>query len=147
MATDLTRYPSTRGLTRLPDLMNQLFQESVVLPSAFDGNGHGLGSRILETPDAYLVQVALPGVEADSVDLQVTGQEITLKGRYAVPTPEGAKVLWGGLMNGEVAERFALPGEIDAGKADARFDNGILTITLPKAEHVKPRSITVQPSR
>ena len=145
MATDLTRYGSGRGVTRLPDLMNQLFQDSFVMPSVLDRSFNGgLNSRILETNDAYVVQVVLPGVEADKVDIQVSGQQVTLKGNYAISTPEGARVLWGGLMSGDFAQSFALPGEIDPGKADANYENGILTVTVPKAEHVKPKSIKVQ---
>ncbi len=148
MATRVTQYRPTGGLTRLPDLMNRLFEDCFVMPSAFDGTfSKVLGSRILETKDSYIVQVALPGVEADKVDIQVSGQQMTLKGTYSVPTPEGANVLWGGLMNGDFAGRFTLPGEIEAGKADARYDGGILTITVPKAEHVKAKSIKVQTAR
>jgi HSP20 family protein len=148
MSMDLTRRQPTSGATRLPDLMNRLFQESFVMPSVFEGAvGQGLRSRILETNDSYIVQAALPGVDADKVDIQISGQAMTLKGAYSVPTPEGARVLWGGSMNGDFAESFTLPGEVDPGKADARYDNGILTITVPKAEHVKPKSIKVQTTR
>ena len=148
MSTDLTRRQPTGGATRLPDLMNRLFQESFVLPSVFEsGFSGGLSNRLLETNDSYVVQVALPGVDAEKVDIQVSGQEMTLKGSYAVPTPEGARILWGALTNGDFAESFTLPGEVDPGKAEARYDSGILTITVSKAEHVKPKSIKVQTAR
>src|SRR5947209_1340635 len=113
MAAELTRHQPSGGLTRLPDLMNQLFQESVVLPSVFSGGlGQALSHRVLETTDSYIVQIALPAVEADKVDIQITGQQMMLKGTYAVPTPEGARVLWGGLSSGDFTESIALPGEI-----------------------------------
>lgn len=148
MSTDLNRRQPNGGITRLPDLMNRLFQESFVMPSVLEGSiGQGLSSRILETNDSYVVQVALPGVDTEKIDIQISGQEMTLKGAYSVPTPQGARVLWGGPMNGEFTEGFTLPGEVDPGKAEAGYDNGILTITVPKAEHVKPKSIKVQTTR
>ena len=50
-------------------------------------------------------------------------------------------------MSGEFTESLALPGEIDAGKADGRNEAGILMITVPKAEHAKPKSIKIQTAR
>ncbi|HZU13033.1 MAG TPA: Hsp20/alpha crystallin family protein [Chloroflexota bacterium] len=147
MATNLTRYtPATRtGITPLPDMINRLFEESFVLPSVFDRTFRQVtGTNLWETDDAYIVQVVLPGVDAEHVDIQVTGQQLTLKGTYSIPTPENANLIWKGIPDGNFMETMSLPDDVDSLKATAQYDQGLLTVTLPKAEHAKPQSIKVQ---
>ena len=146
MASALTRSTPTAGtgITRLPDMISRLFDESFVMPSVFDRSfRHVLGSNLHETDDEYIVQVALPGVDAEQVDIQVAGKQLTLKGSYSIPTPENATVVWKGIGEGTFVESMTLPGEVDTSKAGAGYEHGILSITLPKAEHAKPKSITV----
>lgn len=146
MATALTRYtPVTgMGITRLPDLFSRLFDESFVMPSVFDRSfRQALGSNLYESNDDYIVQVSLPGINPDQVDLQVTGQQLVLKGTYSLPVPENASVIWNGITGGDFVESMTLPGEVDAATANATYQKGILTVTLPKAEHTKSRSIKV----
>jgi HSP20 family protein len=146
MATALTRYTPTTGteLTRLPDMISRLFDESFVMPSVFDRSFRQvLGSNLYETDDEYIVHVALPGIDAEQMDIQVTGQQLTLKGSYSIPTPENATVVWKGIGESSFVESMTLPGEVDTSKAGARYEHGILSITLPKTEHAKPKSITV----
>jgi HSP20 family protein len=60
-----------------------------------------------------------------------------------VEAPEGAQGVWVGLGAGEFSEQVALPGEVDADGASADYQNGILTLTLPKAEKAKVKTIKV----
>jgi HSP20 family protein len=145
MASALTRYnPTGTAMTRLPDVIGRLFDESFVMPSVFDRSfGQVLRSNLCETSDEYIVQVALPGIDVEQVDVQVTGQQLTLKGSYSVPTPENATVIWKGIGEGSFVESLTLPGEVDAAKAEGRYEHGILSITLPKTEHAKAKTIQV----
>ena len=146
MASALIRSTPTTGtgITRLPDVISRLFDESFVMPSVFDRSfRQAPGSNLYETDDEYIVQVALPGVDAEQVDIQVTGQQLTLKGSYSIPTPENATVVWKGIGEGSFVESMTLPVEVDASTAEARYEYGILSITLPKAEHAKAKTITV----
>lgn len=146
MSTNLTRYTPTRaGIMPLPDMISRLFEESFVAPSVLDRHfGQVTGTNLYTTDDAYVVQVALPGVRSEDVDIQVTGQDLTVKGSYSVPTPEKATPIWTGFQGGNFLETMTLPGDVNAAAANARYEDGILTITLPKAEHAKPKSIQVQ---
>jgi HSP20 family protein len=102
-----------------------------------------LGSILYETDNDYIVQVALPGVDAEQVDIQVTGQQLTLKGSYNIPTPENATVVWKGIGEGSFVESMTLPDEVDTSTAEAHYGHGILSIILPKTEHSKAKTITV----
>jgi HSP20 family protein len=149
MTTSVSRYePRTMGLTRLPDLMDRLFNESFVLPSVMDRAFQQIqGSRLIETSDAYVIELALPGVDAEKTDISIVGRNVALKATYATPSWENAAVIWDGLPVGDVVQQFALPGDVEAGNAEAHYEHGILTVRIPKAEHAKPRSIKVNVSK
>ena len=146
MATALTRYtpnPGT-GIARLPDLMSRLFDDSFVMPSVFDRSFSQLaGSNLYETSDRYIVQVALPGIDPEGVDIQVTNQQLVLRGAYTTLTPQDATVLWKGIADGNWVESMTLPGEVDASTAEAHYEHGILSITLPKAERSRTKTVKV----
>jgi HSP20 family protein len=98
-----------------------------------------------QTDDEVVVKAALPGIKADEVQINITGEVLTLKGevRHEEDKKEKAwhihEQRWGSFERSLV-----LPTEVVADKTKAEFENGILTITLPKAEEVKPRVINIK---
>lgn len=153
MATNtISRYQPQAGLTRLPDLMDRLFQESFVAPTVF-GNLSGGTARpgmpvnLYETTDSYVLQVALPGINPDALDIQVMGREVSIKGHFEAQAPEKANWIWRGLPAGDFFETYSVPVEVEADKSQAAYEHGILSLTLPKADHVRPRNITVTTAR
>lgn len=150
MEGNVTRYQPRSSAARLPDLVNQLFNESFVIPSMVDRSGWGGSSyptlpvSLFETADAYIMCAALPGIDAENVDIKVTGREVTLKGQFQTWTPENAGVIWNGIPSGQFFETYTLPGELESEKVEATYENGILRLTLPKAEHLRPRNIKIQ---
>lgn len=150
MATALTRYTPTNGVgfTRLPDVIGRLFDESFVMPSVLDRSFRQvLGSNLYETNEEFVIQVALPGIDADKLDIQVTGPQIVIKGQYNLPAPENAVPVWQGIAGGQFVETMTLPGEVNSANAEAHYEGGVLTLTLPKAEHIKAKSIKVNVAR
>ena len=149
MTNGLTRYAPRPTATRLPDLVDRLVQESFVAPAFFnqffEGRPRGsmLPANLLETTDSYVVQVALPGITLDALDIQVMGREVTIKGKVEVPAPENGTWIWQGIPGGEFAETFTLPIEVEGDSASATYENGILWLTLPKVEHARPKNIKV----
>jgi HSP20 family protein len=137
-------------VTRLPDLVDRLFRDSFVMPSLWDRSFFGGTTRpvlpvnLFETPDGYIMHAALPGMNPDNLDIQVTGREITIKGKFEVNTPENGQWIWQGIPSGEFYETYTLPVEIDSENVQASYDHGILTLGLPKAEHLRPKNIKVQ---
>lgn len=149
MATNsVNRYQPQTGMTRLPDLMDRLFQESFVLPTVLDRWSGGtarptLPVNLYEAGDGYVLQAALPGFQADSADIQVIGREVTIKGTFSTSAPENANWIWRGIGSGEFQETYTLPVEVESDKVEAAYENGILSVTLPKAEHLRPKNIKV----
>ncbi len=145
MANNIVRYNRPTGMLTLSNAMDQLFRDAFMWPrvGAAPGAGFGLNSNLYETEDSYIMQVVLPG--ADAAEVQITAHQnvLTLQGKTGVPAPEGARGIWVGLGAGDFSEQVTLPGEVDADKAAASYQDGILTLTLPKAAHARPRTIKV----
>jgi HSP20 family protein len=99
-------------------------------------------ASVVEGDDAYMLNVEMPGVNKEGLEISVENNELTLIGRRSLPQIEGT------LIHRESRPEnfrrvFELDPSIDMSKISARIDQGVLTLTLPKAEQVKPRKITV----
>ncbi len=99
-------------------------------------------SSVIEDTDAYLLKVEMPGVNKEGLEISVENNELTITGRRSLPQIEGT------LIHRESRPEnfrrvFELDPSIDTSKVSAQIDQGVLTLTLPKAEQVKPRKITV----
>lgn len=148
MANTVSRYQPQNGMTRLPEVMDRLFRESFVMPSLLDrslgGNGRpSLPVNLFETPDGYVLDAALPGLDPEKIDLQVVGREVTIKGQFEARVPENGNWVWQGIPSGEFFETYTLPVEVQGDSTEASYEHGILSLKLPKAEHLRPRSIKV----
>lgn len=97
---------------------------------------------IYETDKALAVIVDLPGVHKDGVDIRVDQGILTIKGKIRYQPPKNLIRSEFGLL--DFFRQFQLSDEVDQGKITAESKNGVLTITLPKAEKAKPRQIEVK---
>lgn len=139
-------YPSRPfgDVISLRDAMNNLLQDSFVRPS----NGHSQGPSspvdIWQTDNELIVRVLAPGVRPDDLSITILNGTLTLKGECKPePMAAGARVLRHEIVQGSWQRSFELPFSVQVDKAEARFDRGMLTVTLPKAEEAKPRQITI----
>jgi HSP20 family protein len=99
-------------------------------------------ASVTEENDGYTLRVEMPGLNKEGLELAIENNELTIIGRRSLPAVDGT------LIHRESrAENyrrvFELDPSIDANKISAKMEQGILTLMLPKAEHVKPRKITV----
>lgn len=99
-------------------------------------------ASLMEIGDGYVLDIELPGVKKEGLEISVENNELTIVGRRSLPQIEGV------LMHREsrpenFRRTFELDPSIDADKISAKMEQGVATLTLPKAEHVKPRKITV----
>ena len=99
-------------------------------------------SSVTEIADGYMLEIEMPGVKKDGLDISFENNELTITGRRSLPRVEGT------LIHRESRPEnfrrvFELDPSIDAEKISAKIGQGLVTLTLPKAEHVKPRRITV----
>ena len=98
--------------------------------------------NILESKDGYLLEAEMPGVSKDGIEITLEGNEITLTGRRHGSPPAGAP-LFRESRAADYRRVFELDPAIDTARITASMDQGILTVTLPKSERVKPRRIAV----
>lgn len=100
--------------------------------------------NLTEDNHNYYIRAELPGVLSDDLDIQATGKKLTISGvRKILPEAEGARYHRREREAGKFSRVFTLPGIIEAEKIKAALSNGVLTITIPKAEESKPRRIAI----
>jgi HSP20 family protein len=98
---------------------------------------------IYETRDALMVILEMPGVDKDNVDVRVKDGVLHVEGRLDLSKYQGLQPLYTEYNVGHYARSFQLSGKIDQNKIDAALKDGVLSLTLPKVEEAKPRTITV----
>jgi HSP20 family protein len=101
------------------------------------------GANLYESPEAYLIELPLPGVKAEDVALTVQADRLTLKARRHWAAPPDAQPLARGFGAGELQQTVTLPGDVTTGELQAELRDGILRLELPKAASARPRTIPV----
>jgi HSP20 family protein len=99
-------------------------------------------ASVVEVEDGYTLEVEMPGVNKDGLEISVENNELTIVGRRSLPSVEG-NLIHRESRSENYRRAFELDPSIDADKITAKIDQGVATLTLPKAEHVKPRKIAV----
>jgi len=101
--------------------------------------------NLTEDGNNYYVRAELPGVKAEQLDIQATANNIAISGeRKIAPESENSRYHRREREAGSFSRMIGLPGDINSGKVEARLDNGILTVVIPKAEAAKPKQITIK---
>lgn len=132
-----------REMDRLQRDMNQLFEP--YSPSRLRPAPGYPALNVWANPDGLMITAEVPGVNSDDMEITVVGETLTLSGvRNPDNIEEGARYHRQERGYGKFARSITLPFTIDAGKVEAAFKNGVLTITLPRSEADKPRKIAVQ---
>jgi len=147
MRMTLQRRPSPFGeLVSLRQAMDRLFDDNYLRPySGWNGEA-GLALDIRTTKDALLVEAALPGVKPEDVDITVENGQLTIRGEANAERREGeGEYLVREISRGTFVRTLTLPNGLEADKAEASFENGVLTLRIPKAEQLKPRQIRINP--
>ena len=98
---------------------------------------------IYQTQDGYVLEAELPGVNKDGVSIHLEGNLLTVEGRRSAPALPESEFCYRESSAADFRRVFELDPAIEAGKISARMEQGILTLTLPKAEAAKPHKIAV----
>jgi len=144
----MIRWEPFRELVSLRQAMDRLFEESFVRPSRFIsllGEEAHPAIDMHQTPNEVVVKAALPGVKPEDVDITITGDVLTIKGE--TKTEEEMKredYLCQECRYGAFSRSITLPGAFKTDKAEASFEDGVLTLTIPRAEEAKPKTIKVK---
>lgn len=153
MALDLTRRPWAGDVSRevvpLRAMMDRLLENAFTPSYWADGQRAAFGGfamDVYETDDAYMIHCLLPGIDPNAVNVTVQDNVLTIDGESKRASPENARPLFQEIGSGRFQRQMNLGYPVQADKADASYHDGILSITLPKAESVKPRQIKVHTS-
>jgi|SRR3954467_5941117 len=99
-------------------------------------------SSVFESGEGYVLHLDMPGVNKEGLEISVENNQLTLIGRRSLPSIDGTP-LHRESRRENFRRTFELDPSIDTQRISARIEQGVVTLTLPKAEHVKPRKITV----
>jgi len=133
-------------------MVNDTFSPSqfgTIWPASSGDKGRSLAPiDAYVTEDDIVILAAIPGVIAGDIEISIEKNTVTLKGEVpsVVKSDHARGATWylHELPSGSFHRSLTLPFEVDASKAEATFDSGVLRLTLPKAEAAKPRQIQVQ---
>ncbi len=146
--TNLIRWEPEREMMTLREAMDRLFDDAFTCPLGPRDGWHGSGVPVIDmyqTDNDVVVKATLPGMKADDVQINITGDVLSIKGEMKEKNETKEKNYhireqhWGAFERSVM-----LPTSIVSDKAQAEFEDGILTITLPKAEEVKPKIVNVK---
>lgn len=136
-------------LLSLRQAMDRLFEDSFVQPRAFARGDveQGLPLDIRMTEEELVLTAPLPGVKPEDVDISITGDTLTITGKTEEEKrDEREGYLYQEIRRGTFSRSVALPSGLKVDETSARFENGMLTLTIPKAEEAKPRQIKISPT-
>lgn len=126
---------------QMSDLYGALAEGAVPMPSA----GVFPLTNVTEDSNNYYVRAELPGIKSEELNIQVTSDGISVSGERKIAEEDnGVKYHRREREAGKFSRSINLPGDIDVNAVEAGLENGILTVTIPKAEVAKPRQITVK---
>ena len=145
--SNLTRWEPAREMMTLREAMDRLFDDAFTRPLSVR-DGWSMASPAIDmyqTDNEVVVRASIPGIKAEEVQINVTGELLTLKGE-ARQEEDRQERSWHIREQrfGSFERSIVLPTDVKSDQAEAVFENGILTITLPKADEVKPKTINIK---
>ncbi len=145
--TMMTRYDPFSNMLSLRDAMNQLLEESFVAPfSSLTRPANVVPVDMYETGDAIVVKAYVPGFTSDQLNISIEQDVLTIHGEAKAEQSNGMRPVWQEMRFGTFTRQLALPVQVAADKVQAELENGVLTLTLPKAESSKQRKIQIKAS-
>ena len=147
----LVRRTSPFGeLVTLRHTMDRLFDDSFSRPRAWglaSGALSGLPLDVRSGPDVLVVEAALPGIRPEDVEVTVEDRTLAIRAEAREEHQEGeGETLVREIRRGSVSRTITLPRGLETDRATATFENGILRLSIPRAEDVKPHQIQITPT-
>jgi len=145
MADLVTRWDPFRETVTLREAMDRLFEDTWV-PSrrrvADRERAHRLPLDAYVTPDEIVIVANMPGIEPENVEITLEGDTLTIKGERPAPM-ENVDYVLQERPYGMFQRTLNINIPVDSGRAEAKYENGMLILTVPKAEASKPKTIQV----
>jgi len=148
MAIDLWRTRPYSGMnTPLRQWVDRVFDDAFAREGATGNSSAGfqtLPVNVWEMPDGYQAALLAPGLDEQSLNVTVHDDTLVIEGELKFNVPEGAKPIWQEFGPSKFRRSLRLGSAVDPARVEAIYRNGMLLVTMPKAEHAKPRQIRVQ---
>ena len=145
---NLTRFDPLGEVVSLRRAMDRLWDESFFSPLTWrvlDGDNLNPPIDVHQTDDEVIVTAALPGVKPEDVEVTITGQTLAIRGEFKGDEQiKREQYIYRERRAGSFSRHIELPVRVQGDQAEASFENGVLRLTMPKAEDVKPRQIAVK---
>ncbi len=145
----LVRWDPFRDLVSMRQQMDRLMDDW--LAQSGEGGESAAGSfrrlalDVSENENAYMVRASVPGLQPEDLDINLQDNTLTIQGETRSESErEGEQWHLRERRFGRFQRSITLPNNVDVDKVDARYENGVLTLTLPKTEEAKPRKISVR---
>ena len=135
------------AVSTLRTAFDRLFDEALGASGSENTTTPGFQSlplNVWETSEGYQAAMLAPGLDEQSINVTVQDESLIVEGELRIQAPEGARVVWQEFGPSRFRRALRLGGAIDPSKVEAMYRNGLLVLTMPKAEHARPRQIQVQ---
>jgi HSP20 family protein len=143
--SNLTRWEPVREMMTLREAMDRLFDDAFTRPISQSGGSVVPAIDLYQNDDDVVVKAALPGLKAEDVQISITADVLTLRGEFKKETEQKEATYHIREQRfGSFERAVMLPTDVQSDKSKAEFENGVLTVTLPKAETVKPKTINIK---
>jgi HSP20 family protein len=144
---ELVKWEPFREMMSLREAMDRLFEESFLRPGWFGpwfGPAEGVPLDVYETGDHVVVKAAVPGVKPEDIEVTITGDVLNIKGEFkSEEKTEKRNFLRQERRYGAFSRQLNLPAGTDADKVKASFEDGVLTLEMPKVEAAKAKKVKV----
>lgn len=147
----IVRWDPIREVASMRSQMDRLMSDVFSAPAAWQNDEYAgymrLALDVSENDESYTVHASVPGMNAEDLEISFTENILTIKGESKDErVDENEKWHLRERRFGSFMRSISLPTTVNADAIDAHFENGVLTLTLPKAEEVKPRRIAIKPN-
>lgn len=142
----IVRYNPMRDALSLSRRMDRLMEDAMRGTDLWDGSMNwALPLDVIENDNAFVVKASLPGIKADDIEVTFQDQALTIKGEMKQEEEvKQEKVHMQERRFGSFCRSISLPSGVDGEAIKADFENGVLTLNLPKKEEVKAKRISIQ---
>jgi HSP20 family protein len=134
----LIRWDPFREMMQIREAFDRLFDETFALPRLREPMTWTLALDVAEKDNAYIVKASLPGVNPDDIDISITDNVLTIRGETKVEYHLRER------RYGSFSRSISLPAPVNADAVEASYENGVLTLHIPKAPEAQPRKIAVK---
>ncbi len=140
----IIRWSPARDMVRLSDAMDRMFEDAWTRPRLARGEREvRLPLDVYTTPSEIVLTANVPGLKPEDVEVTLEGDTLSIDGEFKAPM-ENVEYIFQERPYGKFSRKLTINLPVDVNKVEATFDSGVLTVTLPKAEAARPKTIKVE---